>query len=138
MPEIRFINLPDPIRDRVVCQRANALFWEGHRVLIHTKDLQHTKKLDQQLWILDKTSFIPHSTFPCDESYQSILVDHQERPFTNVDVLLLANESSFEYMRQFPLIIDFAETYNLERRDQSRLRFRRWQEHGFSPQFEQS
>ncbi len=138
MSRIRFINLPEPNKEEVVCREAIHHYLEGKRILIHTRNEEQSARIDQLLWESDQKSFIPHATFPCDESCQPIIIDFQEYPYKNVDVLLLASESHLEYMKQFPLIVDFAETYDIERREASRERFRRWKQAGYSPEFDRS
>lgn len=141
MLEIRFLHLATPIKEQIVCEQTHQLYRQGRSILIRTESPQHTMYLDQLLWTFSRESFVPHAQLPCDLSVNPVLLTHEDTVIKGVEALILAGErastqTSFDYMQQFSIIIDFAEVYDDQKRQRSRERFRRWRELGCSPTFE--
>ncbi|MBK05860.1 MAG: hypothetical protein CL920_05210 [Deltaproteobacteria bacterium] len=136
MPQVRFIHLDTPTKDLSVCQQVKQLHQQSLQTLILARDPEHAQQLDQLLWTFDKTSFIPHAIYPCDVSCHTIMISHEDLQVEGAQAIVLGREAPFDYVKQFSVVVDFAEVYNASLRQNSRLRFKQWKEAGFPPQYE--
>ena len=135
MTSVEFVKLNRPEKARILCDLAEEFYLKGKRALVLVKDENQGITLDRFMWTWKKGSFIPHvydngSVDAHDEPV--VIVDEPQNP-NGAEVLILGVTAEAEFVRQFRNVIDFAETYDDERLEESRNRFRRYREHGFNP-----
>jgi DNA polymerase-3 subunit chi len=132
---IEFIKLNRPERARILCDLTEEFYLAGQRVLVMVQDENQGVTLDQFMWTWKKEAFVPHvydnGSVECHDE-PVVIVDNQENP-TGADVLIMGTVCDTAFIRQFKHVIDFAETFDDERLEESRERFRSYREHGFNP-----
>jgi len=91
--------------------------------------------LDRFMWTWKKGAFIPHvydnGSVDCHDEPVVIVTD-EENP-NGAQVLLMGVPCSLEFVRHFANVIDFADTYDDVRLEESRERFRQYREQGLAP-----
>ena len=135
MTKVEFVKLNRPERARVLCDLAEAYYQDGQRVLVMTQDDNQGVTLDRFMWTWKKGAFVPHvydngSVEAHDEPV--VIVSEESNP-NGAGVLIMGLPCSVEFIRQFRHVVDFAETYDEARLEESRERFRSYRELGFSP-----
>lgn len=135
MTRIEFIKLDRPERARVLCKLSEEFYLAGRRVLVKVQDDNQGVTLDRFMWTWKKGSFIPHvyqnGSLECHEE-PVVIVANEENP-NGAEVLLMGVPCSLEFIRHFKNVIDFAETFDEERLEVSRQRFKEYRENGFAP-----
>ena len=135
MPQVQFVKLKKPEKAKHLCELAEEYFRQGKRVLITVQDENQGITLDRFMWTYKKSSFIPHA-------YDNGAVECLDDPVTisgcgrnsnGAHVLVMGKPCSLEFMKQFEMIIDFAEVYDDTLANQARQRFARYREVGFAP-----
>lgn len=135
MTEIEFVKLNRPEKAKVLCDLAEEYYLDGQRVLVMTQDDNQGITLDRFMWTWKKAAFMPHvydngSVEGLDEPV--VIVSEEGNP-NGAGVLIMGAPCSIEFIRQFRKVIDFAETYDETRLEESRARFRSYRELGFNP-----
>lgn len=133
MPSVRFVKLSKPEKALHLCQLADRYFTEGHRVLIRLADENQAVTLDQFMWTWKKGAFLPHA---CDNGAvechdEPVVIALSDRNPNAADILILGIPCALEFVRQFDQVVDFAEVYDPELAQSSRVRFSRYREAGF-------
>jgi len=114
---------------------AEEFYLDGQRVLVMTLDDNQGITLDRFMWTWKKGSFLPHV-------YDNGSVEGHDEPVVIVSkevnpnasgILIMGVPCSVEFIRQFRHVVDFAETYDETRLEESRERFRSYRELGFNP-----
>ena len=135
MPVVEFIKLKKPEKAKHLCQLATEFFAQGQRVLILVADDNQALTLDRFMWTWDKGSFLPHvwdnGAVECHE--EAIAIGTEERNSNGAQILIAARPCRVEFMRHFKHVIDFAEVYDEQLRQQARDRFAAWREIGCEP-----
>jgi len=93
MTHVDFYILPDSqlaTAQRYVCKLAENNWQSGKRVLIQTDTAEESKQLDDLLWNLQDSSFIPHgvATLELTDQQQPILISHQKVNDVNFQSIL--------------------------------------------------
>jgi len=135
LTKVEFVKLKRPERARVLCDLAEDYYLAGQRVLVMTHDDNQGVTLDRFMWTWKKGAFLPHvydngSVEVHDEPV--VIVSAETNP-NGAGVLVMGVPCSVEFIRQFRHVVDFAETYDETRLEESRERFRNYRELGFSP-----
>ena len=135
MTQVEFVKLKRPERARALCDLAEEYYQDGQRVLVMTQDDNQGITLDRFMWTWKKGAFLPHvydngSVEVHDEPV--VIVSAETNP-NGAGVLVMGVPCSVEFIRQFRHVVDFAETYDETRLEESRERFRNYRELGFSP-----
>ena len=135
MTQVEFVKLKRPERARVLCDLAEDYYLDGQRVLIVTHDDNQGVTLDRFMWTWKKGAFVPHvydngSVEVHDEPV--VIVAAEENP-NGAGVLIMGAPCSTGFIRHFQHVIDFAETFDEARLEESRERFRSYRALGFNP-----
>lgn len=135
MTRVEFVKLNRPERARVLCDLTEEYYLNGQRVLVMTQDDNQGVTLDRFMWTWKKGAFVPHiydngSVEGYDEPV--VIVSEETNP-NAAGVLIMGAPCSVEFIRQFRHVVDFAETYDEARLNESRERFRSYRELGFNP-----
>jgi len=132
---VEFVRLESPEKARHLCELAEEFYLRGQRVLVVVEDDNQGVTLDQFLWTWKKGSFLPHAydngTVECLD--EPVVVTLREENANGARVLIAARPCPLDFMRQFQMVIDFAELYDDTLREASRSRFRAFREAGFAP-----
>jgi DNA polymerase-3 subunit chi len=135
LTRVEFIKLNRPERARILCDLAEEFYAAGQRVLVMVQDDNQGVTLDQFMWIWRKGSFVPHAfksgSVECHDE-PVVIVATEENP-NGADVLLMGTPCRPEFIRHFRHVIDFAETFDEKRLEESRARFRSYREYGLAP-----
>lgn len=135
MPKIGFVTLKKAEKARHLCLLAEQHFSAGARVLITVSDDNQGVTLDRFMWTFGKGAFLPHvydnGSVECLD--EPVVITQRERNCNNAKVLIMGEPCSLEFVRQFDVVIDFAELYDDFLAEEARGRFRRYREAGFAP-----
>jgi len=133
---VKFAKLERPEKARLLCHLAEEQFNNGKRVLIRVQDDNQAVSLDRFMWTWDKGGFLPHAfnNGSVDCLDEPIVISVRENNPNAAAILIMGHPCSVEFIRNFELVIDFAEVYDKQLADISRDRFRHYREHGFNPQ----
>lgn len=115
----------------LACVQAANLYRQKQRIFIYVDDQQSAHQIDELLWAFDAQSFVPHnlpgeglqSGSPVEISWQA--------PTNNRNILINLSSKVPDFARQFSQIIDFVPVQD-ELKQQARLRYRGYQQLGFS------
>lgn len=135
MTQVEFIKLKRPEKARILCELSEEYYLKGQRVLVMVQDENQGMTLDRFMWTWKKGAFVPHifCTGSVDCHDEPVAISAGEKNPNGAQVLLLGRSCSFEFVRRFKQVIDFAEIYDDEKREESRERFRSYREHGLNP-----
>jgi DNA polymerase III subunit chi len=135
MPKIEFLKLRKPEKARHLCELADEFYRAGKRVLITVQDDNQGITLDRFMWTWQKGSFLPHSydNGAVDCLDDPIVIGSCERNANGALVLIMGKPCGIDFLRQFEMVIDFAETYDDHLAAAARQRFRQYREAGFAP-----
>lgn len=135
MTRIEFIKLNRPEKASILCDLAETYYLQGRRVLVMVQDDNQGITLDRFMWTWKKGAFVPHAydngSLECHDE-PVVIVAAQENP-NGADVLIMGAPCQGDFIRQFRHVIDFAETYDQIRLEESRARFRSYRQDGFEP-----
>lgn len=139
MARVEFLKLKKPEKARHFCELAEACLRAGQRVLITVVDDNQGVTLDRFMWTWQKGSFIPHAydNGAVDCLDEPVVIVTRERNPNGARVLVMGQPCSLDFMRQFELVIDFAELYDPVLAAASRRRFASYREAGFVPAMRQ-
>ena len=93
----------------IVCQLCQKAYDSDQRTLLLTKSTQQTTDLDQQLWIFNEDSFLPHDTHVDGEPYSflsPILIHNQPNPQDERQILINLSTLIPSYFAQFERVIE--------------------------------
>jgi DNA polymerase-3 subunit chi len=135
LTRIEFVRLERPEKARHFCDLAEEFFTQGQRVLVVVEDDNQGVTLDQFMWVWKKASFLPHcydnGTLECLD--EPVVITAREENANGAQILIAGRPCTLEFVRQFQVVIDFAEIYDEALRTVSRERFRAYREAGFAP-----
>jgi DNA polymerase-3 subunit chi len=138
-PKVDFYLLRDTeprARLRTACRLAEKAYEQGLRVALQTDGAAETAELDELLWTFSDRSFVPHCVWPADATAAAdtpVLIGSGALPESHRDVLVnLGAEvpAGFEAYARVLEIVDCDEAAKA----QARNRWRRYREHGVSPE----
>jgi DNA polymerase-3 subunit chi len=96
-------------QDRVVCQLCQKAYDSNQKTLLLTQSPQQTSHFDQQLWIFNSDSFIPHDTHvdgDSDSFLSPILIHDQPDPQGERQLLINLSPLVPAYFAQFDRVIE--------------------------------
>jgi DNA polymerase-3 subunit chi len=135
LTRIEFIKLYKPERASILCDLAEEFYRAGQRVLVVVQDDNQGVTLDRFMWTWKKGAFVPHvydnGSVECHDE-PVVIVAGEENP-NGAQVLLMGAPCSEAFIRHFPRVVDFAETFDEARLEESRARFRSYRDNGFAP-----
>ncbi len=136
MTTVKFAKLERPEKARLLCRLAEEQYSNGKRVLIRVQDDNQAVSLDRFLWTWDKGAFLPHAfnNGSVDCLDEPIVISVREDNPNAAAILIMGHPCCADFIRNFELVIDFAEVYDKQLAELSRERFRFYREHGFNPQ----
>jgi len=129
---IYFIILNSAVKEKVVCDLAEKCYLSNKRVVILVKDTEAGTQIDKLLWIWKQHSFVPHIfTQKLFESFtESVVITTSIETNPNYDILLAAIPPDPDVVKKFTTVIDFAEKYDIQQLENSRMRFKEYKNKG--------
>lgn len=135
MTRVEFVKLERPEKARLLCDLTEEYFLQGARVMVLVNDDNQGVTLDQFMWTWKKGAFIPHvydnGTVECID--EPVVISTREENSNGAVTLIAGRPCAIEFARLFREVIDFAELYDEQLREDSRSRFRAFREAGFDP-----
>ncbi len=134
MQKVIFVELAVARKEQFIADITENLHQIGKKIHIFASSLPALKKIDQMLWVRKPDSFLPHviinknvqdSTQPLEPI---LLIDQPVEPAA--DVLILNDPMNLQQIGAYPMIIDFAETYDAKRLQASRERYKAFRDSG--------
>jgi len=135
LTKIEFVKQNRPEKARILCDLAEEYYLDGQRVLVMTRDDNQGITLDRFMWTWKKGTFMPHvyGNGSVEGHDEPVAIVSEEGNPNGAAVLIMGVPCSIEFIRQFRQVIDFAETYDETRLEESRARFKSYRELGFNP-----
>jgi DNA polymerase-3 subunit chi len=135
LTRVEFIKLNRPERARVLCDLTEEYYLDGQRVLVMTQDDNQGVTLDRFMWTWKKGAFVPHvyDNGSVEGHDEPVVIVSEETNPNGAGVLIMGVPCSVEFIRQFRHVVDFAETFDEKRLEESRERFRSYRKLGFNP-----
>jgi len=133
--KVYFIDLAIANKHRHICDIVEKLYGNGQRTVIYVNDNAEAHKLDRYLWTWKQDSFIPHAIVNSNNGSHDdpVRISMQKDNLHPADVLILFDPLTSEYLNNFPIVIDFAETFDSQKIKLSRERYKTIRD---NPQFE--
>lgn len=114
--------------DALVCKLCQKAYAAKQKVLLLTRDEQHSQRLDQLLWTHDEESFIPHDQHDEEGILTPILINHAADPRGERQLLInLSNEIPL-FFAQFERVLELVTDDNKE---QARAHYSYYKERGY-------
>ena len=117
-------------KQRIICDLTEKCYNSGKYIVLHTDNEDEGKRYDNLLWTWKQSSFIPHvyTKTLSDPFDESVVISNQIKKNPKYDILLMDYPASLDVIKQFNLVIDFAEKYDLARLKKSRERYKLYQQ----------
>ena len=131
MTKIDFYILNDrevSTRYRMACRITEKAHSLGHRVHVHTDNLELSQQLDDLLWTFRDRSFIPHVIAPVTPGQYSVTIGHGWVPET-CDVLINLASNVPDFFDRFTRVAEII-NQDKETRESGRKRYRLYRDHG--------
>ncbi len=134
MTQVEFVKLKKPEKARHLCELAEHFFNSGNKILITVIDENQAVTLDRFMWTWHKASFIPHAynNGAVDCLDEPVIIELGERNPHGAEILIMGKPCSFDFMRHFRHVIDFAEVYDQDLASEARQRYASYREAGFA------
>ncbi len=125
--KVYFIELAVSNKPKYTCDITEILCTLGKRVNIFTANDKDANFIDQLLWTFKQDSFIPHARTEFAEDEPVIIYSKPEIE-RSADALILFDPINRNEINGHELIIDFAETYDKKRLQDSRQRYKEFRD----------
>jgi DNA polymerase III subunit chi len=122
-PIVLFIELKIASKDKYVCEITEKLFQNNMSTVIFCSE--NARQLDNLLWTWKQESFIPHCISNEAGSVNGqVLICTSDESLPGAEALILHDPLPIETLKNYKLIIDFAEIYHSDKKLESRRRFK--------------
>lgn len=92
---------------KTACQLSHKAMQNGVRVVIVTPDAASCKQLDQMLWHVPATAFIPHCSSDAEQAQHTpVLLAHNAEKFAHHDLLISLHDETPGYFSRFERVIE--------------------------------
>lgn len=136
--KIFFIELTFDNKFRHTCDIIENLYEKNISTTIFVKDNKNAAILDKQLWTWKQESFIPHIIIneSINQPEEPIIITTNASIPPITDALLFFDPMQSVPLDKYIYIIDFAEIYNRDKVQNSRVRFKEIRDkQGYNPEF---
>ena len=132
-----FVELRFSAKEKHTCDIVETLYDAGHKIILYVADKNKANKLNLMLWSWKQETFIPHSLHtPGEAHFDPVILFTDPPPPLPERTLILFDPLPEEACRGYRLVIDFAEVYNEQKRQQARQRYKTMRDSGrFTLQF---
>lgn len=131
MTKVDFYILHGGTREQTACKLIEKAYNLGHRIYVHTESDEHSRQLDELLWVFRDGSFLPHEQYqPGTPSESPITIGSHAAPEADAEVMInLAPEVPLFFSR-FLRVAELVGTES-EAKAQGRERFRFYRDRGY-------
>lgn len=134
MTETVFVEVKASCLELRICEIAEQIYAQGHRLQIIAASREQAIRLDDLLWTYTPESFLPHGILAAREENTSlpvVITSRQER-IPGIQHLLMTGACSPEFLCQFAKAVHFVVVDDRERRAASRRYWVQLREAGFA------
>lgn len=117
---------------RLACRLAEKAYRLGHKVYVHTMDLDQSTHIDDLLWTFHDGSFIPHvqlSASSDEDNRYAVVIGSEEPPAWLDGILISLRPGASECFTRFQRVAEPVD-YNDQDKRNARQRFRYYRDHG--------
>ena len=137
MTHVNFYILPDDqlaTAQHYVCKLAKNNWQSGKRVLIQTDTAEESHQLDDLLWNIQDSSFIPHgvATLELTDQHQPILISHQKINDENFQFILNLSSRPSDIVTENEIKIDEILNQDEQRKLSGRQNYKIYRELGYT------
>ncbi len=128
MTTIYFVQTTAAEQKEFLCRWVDRFFSERKRVRILVDSMAAAQLIDRLLWTFSQQSFIPHAIFnpqAAEQSDEPVMITPGRFRAAPFDALVCDCETEPEYMSQFDTAVHFILDDEVERKNQSRLLWRK-------------
>jgi len=123
-PIVLFIELKIASKNKYVCEITEKLFQNNISVSIFAEEKSATQ-LDNLLWTWKQESFIPHHVNEGKEKVNGqVFINSSQENLSPSQAIVLHDPLPVQKLKDYNLIIDFAEIYHSDKKLESRKRFK--------------
>jgi DNA polymerase III subunit chi len=123
-PLVIFFELKNASKNRCICDIVEKLYDSNISVTIFSNDKKNAAQLDDLLWTWKQDSFIPHSIAGLTEDSNPVTINLSGESLSKTQALILADPLPVDSFSFYDLIIDFAEVYHSDKKQESRSRYK--------------
>jgi len=124
---------------RFACRLTEKAYKLGHKIFVHARDAEQTRKMDDLLWTYSQSSFVPHARADMQntnaDDYPVIIGDSTPPDGFNGLLVSLRDEISPHYA-QFERVAEVTDADD-DGKAKGRARYRAYQEQGYEPETHQ-
>ncbi len=125
MTPVLFLELKMAAKERLTCDVIEKLYEEGRRIALYTEQKSTANKMNLLLWSWKQETFLPHALYEEGaDNDDPIMIYTGAHTIPNDRVLILFDPLPPETLRGRASVIDFAEVYHEQKKQESRGRFR--------------
>ncbi len=125
MTPVLFLELKMAAKERLTCDIIEKLYHEGQTIALHTRQMPTAHKMNLLLWSWKQETFLPHALYEADgENSDPIIIYTDASTIPPERILVLFDPLPPEDLQGRQMIIDFAEVYHEQKKQESRQRFR--------------
>jgi len=128
-PVILFVELKLAAKNKYICEIAEKLYHNKISVCIYSPE--NFTQIDHLLWTWKQESFIPHQIYSnINKNLEPVIISNSQESLASSQAIILNNPLPSEYLLKYNLIIDFAEIYRSDKKEESRQRFKKLRDTG--------
>lgn len=136
--KVTFYDIAPDLGFVLVAKLAQAAWDKGKRLLVRCWDAAHARALDEHLWTFKDESFVPHEVCDAaeellDREARIVITTRDSRPIA-ADILVQLAPCDLGFATTFDNVIDLVDHADEARLEQSRARYRAWQNAGTKPE----
>lgn len=137
MPQVDFYILQSSNpqdRQLFTCRLTQTVYTQGHKVYIFADSGQSVAQLDDMLWTFNQGSFLPHGTYPGENSNDvPIFIGHGNDLHPSYDVLINLTDNIPAFYTEYNRIAEIIDS-DESHRQLARNRFRSYRDQGCTVQ----
>ncbi len=125
MTPVLFLELKMAAKERLTCDLIEKLYQEGQTIALYTREAPTANKMNLLLWSWKQETFLPHALYETGgDNSDPIIIYTEASTIPPERTLVLFDPLPPEELRGRHLVIDFAEVYHEQKKQESRQRFR--------------
>ncbi len=131
MTPVLFLELKMAAKERLTCDIIEKLYEEGKSVALYIRQKPVANKLNLLLWSWKQETFLPHALYEeGGDNDDPVIIYTDAQTIPRERTLILFDPLPPESLKGQLAVIDFAEVYHEQKRQESRQRFRTLKEDG--------
>jgi DNA polymerase III subunit chi len=127
-----------PNRENYICRLLRKVYRAEQRAVFYSPDEAMVVAIDEGLWALSETDFIPHIHLNepdamMEDIIEPIVLLHEERETPHCDILISGSTQTPAFFSRFERLIEIVSP-EIADREQARIRWRWYKDRGYSIQ----